>query len=168
LEKINIVKTKEWGAFSGHLNYAKRWYELRELLGFGVLGLIPKLAIKETFIRRGFVDVEFAMWLRLIPHINPSVVDARRLLEPLLRRALDGKNVHRRRLYLEDAACFADHLTDPVMLLGFVEDGSASSEASTTPEPSLPVEEPTYLGDGLQSLIINPFQIFGDLPYPLP
>lgn len=116
-----------WTEYGHQLQKAQRWHYMRENLGMGVLGLILEKTVTNTWVERGLLNSEFYLWVSIVQHSNQLAIEAGRLLQDLMVRAIQGKKIHRKKLALEEANFTMSDLVNISKMLCFVPDGTVNS-----------------------------------------
>ncbi|KAK7177962.1 hypothetical protein PSPO01_15993 [Paraphaeosphaeria sporulosa] len=141
------VTDKDKRSFQRRLEIAKRWYTVTHThtLGWGMLTLIPHEKITNTWVERGLLQGQLAVWLELVKEERPEIYGASKALkswlgsEGIAGGPISGKQTLRIEAEAPAAVYKIDEIRDSEE--EGMEDGTGSSvdeqgDASPTPAPA--------------------------------
>ncbi|KAI6809646.1 hypothetical protein KC342_g18309 [Hortaea werneckii] len=81
---------RRWDEFGRTIKYGRRWREVTQALGRGVVALFPT-ALTANWINQTLLNGELTAWLAAVRAFHPHVVGLAESVEPLLAQATAGE-----------------------------------------------------------------------------
>ncbi|KAI8930539.1 hypothetical protein NX059_012151 [Plenodomus lindquistii] len=94
---------QEYETFLRTIKHGKRWLRLEREFGAGIFALLPKSRVPNTYIERTLTDNLFLLWMRVVSHCCPLVLQCARKLNDVVTRLADDMAPPLTRLGLEEA-----------------------------------------------------------------